>query len=1058
MKTGKTLSHATDLLRTRWPRPIIIGATLLLGLWAPTQVRAQTSVNTKLTASVSGGQVQLRLQGQANQTYLVQVSSDLKNWTTVARGQTAGDGSMTVTDTWATRVQGRYYRSVLLGFPTGNASASLYRPDRILVKPKAGVNLGGLNLTLGVNMLQEFPAIGHLQVLQVPPGKTADLLIASFQASGQVQYAEHDYIVHALVTPNDFYYNDDDTLWGLHNDGSNGGLTNADIHAPEAWDIQNTASNVTVAVIDTGVRYTHEDLASNMWVNPNDGSHGLNTVTNGNAANDPNDDYGHGSHVAGILGAVGDNFVGVVGVAWSVPIMACCFLDSTGNGTISDAIACMDYARTNGAEIVNASWGTTNFDSQALYDAIDNLRQAGIIFVAAAGNSSYDNDMTPIYPASYNLDNIIAVAATTRSDQLASFSDYGPTNVALGAPGVDIESCWNGSDHDYESQSGTSMAAAYVSGACAILRAHFPNEDYHQIISQILTNVDQVPSLQGQCRSGGRLNLYRALTSGSPAHPPLAANFTASPTNGQAPLAVQFTDTSTGSPTAWDWNFGDGSTDSTTENPSHIYTNAGTFTVTLTVTGSGGATSSASGTITATNTSPPPPPPLAASFTASPTNGQAPLTVQFTDTSIGSPTAWDWNFGDGSTDGTTENPSHIYTNAGTFTVTLTVTGSGGATSSTSGTITATNASPPPPPPLAANFTASPTNGQAPLAVQFTDMSTGSPTAWDWNFGDGSTDSTTGNPSHTFTSAGNFTVTLTVSGSAGQTSSGSQSITVTNPPAAVTAQFSANPASGQAPLAVQFTDQSTGPVTAWKWNFGDGSTSSAQNPSHTYSSAGSFTAMLTVSGSAGQTSSGSQSITVTNPPAAVTAQFSANPTSGQAPLAVQFTDQSTGPVTAWKWSFGDGSTSSAQNPSHTYSSAGSFTAMLTVSGSSQQISSASQTITVTNAPPPPIVVTVVTSQSLATTLTPGAFTLTRTGSTSSPLTINYGLGGTAVNGVNYESLSGSAVIPAGSSSVTVLVEPIGLLDLLRTVVLTVSPGQAYAVGSPGSATVTIVVSF
>jgi PKD repeat protein len=259
------------------------------------------------------------------------------------------------------------------------------------------------------------------------------------------------------------------------------------------------------------------------------------------------------------------------------------------------------------------------------------------------------------------------------------------------------------------------------------------------------------------------------------------------------------------------------------------------------------------------------------------------------------------------------------------------------------------------------------------------------------------------------------------------------------------------------LAVQFTDQSSGPVTAWNWKFGDGSTSSAQNPSHTYSGAGTFTATLTVTGNSGQSSSVSHTITVTSPPPPVTAAFAANPTSGQAPLAVQFTDQSSGPVTAWNWRFGDGSTSSAQNPSHTYSGAGTFTATLTVTGNSGQSSSVSHTITVT-APPPPSIVTVVASQPLATSLTPGVFTLRRTGGdTSSSLSVSYSLGGTARNGAEYQTLSGVVTIPAGSSSATVTVRPLGLLNVLKTVVLTVTPESGYNVGSPSTATVTIVAS-
>ena len=172
------------------------------------------------------------------------------------------------------------------------------------------------------------------------------------------------------------------------------------------------------------------------------------------------------------------------------------------------------------------------------------------------------------------------------------------------------------------------------------------------------------------------------------------------------------------------------------------------------------------------------------------------------------------------------------------------------------------------------------------------------------------------------------------------------VAIDPPPPPVTASFSANPTNGRAPLAVQFTDQSGGPVASWNWNFGDGASDTAQNPSHTYTGAGTYTVALTVTGSGGQTSSANQTITVTNPPPPVTASFSATPTNGQAPLAVHFTDQSSGPVTSWSWNFGDGALGTAQNPSHTYSYAGTYVATLTVTGSSGQTGSAYHTIAVT----------------------------------------------------------------------------------------------------------------
>src|SRR5881397_708645 len=190
-----------------------------------------------------------------------------------------------------------------------------------------------------------------------------------------------------------------------------------------------------------------------------------------------------------------------------MPVMAYRFLDTfladVSPSYISDAIECIEYAQNKSAKIINASWGGYNFNSTALYDAIARARVAGIIFVAAAGNSADNNDTHPLYPASYNLDNIISVAATTRSDALAPWSNYGATTVHLGAPGLDIFSCWNTTDNAYQFYSGTSMAAAYVSGACALVWAHFPSESYRQIINRILAGADPLPALAGKCATGG---------------------------------------------------------------------------------------------------------------------------------------------------------------------------------------------------------------------------------------------------------------------------------------------------------------------------------------------------------------------------------------------------------------------------------------------------------------------------------------------------------------------------------------------------------------------------
>ena len=444
-----------------------------------------------------------------------------------------------------------------------------YRADRILVMPKPGADLTLLHAQLGAQVRRTYPAIQNLQVIQLPPLADPLEFAALYQRSGLVAYAEPDFILHAFGTPNDFYFGNG-TLWGLNNTGQSGGRPDADIDAPEAWDTLTDAGSIIVAVIDTGMRYTHEDLADNLWVNPgesgqdflgfdkrsnlfdDDGNGYVNDVHGINAIDGtgiPWDDHGHGTHVSGTIGGVGNNSVGVVGVAWRVQLMALKFLNAAGQGFTSDAIECIDYARREGAKIINASWGSYGSASNALRDAIASTRDAGMIFVAAAGNSASDNDIQPLYPASYDLDNIIAVAATTRQDELASFSNFGATTVDLGAPGTEIFSTWNTADNAYGSLQGTSQATPHVAGACALVWARYPGENYLQIKNRVLAGTDPLPALAGKCVTGGRLNLQKALGSAtpSPTQPVLtvAATDPAASESGSDP--GRFTITRTGS-------------------------------------------------------------------------------------------------------------------------------------------------------------------------------------------------------------------------------------------------------------------------------------------------------------------------------------------------------------------------------------------------------------------------------------------------------------------------------------------------------------------------------
>jgi PKD repeat protein len=429
--------------------------------------------------------------------------------------------------------------------------------------------------------------------------------------------------------------------------------------------------------------------------------------------------------------------------------------------------------------------------------------------------------------------------------------------------------------------------------------------------------------------------------------PPIAG-FTANGTSGKSPLAIAFTDTSTNSPTSWNWTFGDG-TLSDEQNPVHIYTATGMYTVSLSVANPDGSdTTSRTGYISASAPVLP-----VADFTANRTSGNAPLAVAFTESSTGQPATWYWDFGDGKIS-TSQNPVHPYLSAGVYPVSLTVTNSDGSNTLTRANyITVTAVAGP-----AANFTAQPTYGKAPLKVMFNDTSTGIPIQWYWTFGDG-TNSTLQNPIHTYSSNGKYTVSLTAANAGGSsTKTRTEYIIVSCSANLPVAKFVATPTSGTAPLDVKFTDASTGSPKSWYWNFGDGTNSTVQNPTHVYTSAGKYTVSLTASNSLGSnTRTEKEFITVKSikPPCA---DFSGKPTSGRAPLAVIFNDTSGGSPTSWTWNFGDGTNSTDQNPVHRYTSAGKYTISLTASnagGSDTKIRN--QYITVTAPAPTPLPTTI-----------------------------------------------------------------------------------------------------
>jgi len=385
-----------------------------------------------------------------------------------------------------------------------------------------------------------------LTVVKLPANRTVENALPAFKTASGILYAEPNYKIKLLSTfPNDPNFGE---LWGMHNTGqphprdyggSSSGTPDADIDAPEAWEIS-TSSDIIVAVIDTGVNYNHPDLNANMWINPGEiPDNGLDDDNNGyiddiygydfyNNDADPIDDHFHGTHCAGTIGAVGNNDEGMVGVCWNVKIMALKFLSSSGGGWTADAIDSIEYAALMGAHVLSNSWGGGDY-SQSLKDAIEATDANGVLFIAAAGNSGYDNDSYPVYPASYDCNNIISVMATDHYDVRSVHwdryppwaSNYGATSVDLGAPGTDISStfptyetyamAYYGFSTDYETISGTSMATPHVAGACALIWSANPTLNHLQVKQIILDTTDKLEALDGLCVTGGRLNLYKAV-------------------------------------------------------------------------------------------------------------------------------------------------------------------------------------------------------------------------------------------------------------------------------------------------------------------------------------------------------------------------------------------------------------------------------------------------------------------------------------------------------------------------------------------------------------------
>ncbi len=409
-----------------------------------------------------------------------------------------------------------------------------YEPGEVIVRIKGGFGLeDSFTEKYGAAVIHEFDIPdnifknfdGEMLQLKLPHGMSVEQAVAAMSKDAQVEYVVPNNIYHLEETPQNVPNDLQTGLWGLNNTGQDGGVADADIDAPEAW-VHHTGRNQAngapiIAVIDTGIDYNHPDLAGNMWTNPgeipgdgidNDGNGVIDDVHGYNAHadnGDPMDGHSHGTHCSGTIAAKGNNDAGVVGVNWDANLMAVKIFSDAGSTSAAAIVRGIMYATANGARITSNSWGG-GAPNEAIQDA---FRQSPALHMMAAGNSGTDNDSRPHYPSSYDLPNNIAVAASDRTDHLASFSCYGKESVDLAAPGKDILSTINGGG--YASYSGTSMATPHVAGAAALIASAYPDATNEEIKSRLFGGADRKPQFADTLATGARLNINNALENDS---------------------------------------------------------------------------------------------------------------------------------------------------------------------------------------------------------------------------------------------------------------------------------------------------------------------------------------------------------------------------------------------------------------------------------------------------------------------------------------------------------------------------------------------------------------
>ncbi len=441
-----------------------------------------------------------------------------------------------------------------------NNQFKAYIANQVLVEIKPNINdenITQLIQSSGGTVLEKIGLNGFLVQWPLDGINTVRNIEAELsQYSDKILVVEPNYFVFESLSPNDPKFS---TQWALNVDNTTTGEIG--INAEAAWDTRTDAENVIVAIIDSGIRYTHNDIKDNMWTNLNEiPNNQIDDDNNGfvddyygydfiNNDSDPNDDRKHGTSIAGIIGARGNNDYGMTGICWKVKLMALKFLDNLGKGVSSDAIKCIDYAQAHGAHVTNNSWGGMGF-AQSLFNAVQRNRDVGIPFIVASGNDGADIDVVDQYPAKYDLNNVITVGNLDYFEKPRPSSNFGKTSVDLFAPGRSVLSLDIDNDDDFILITGTSIATAQVSGVMALLIAEYPNETMAWRINRIFEATIPSPDLTDKCVTGGYLRLRRALTGLIPATistPPTTVtqiegyNFNFSMTvNGDGPFTYQW--------------------------------------------------------------------------------------------------------------------------------------------------------------------------------------------------------------------------------------------------------------------------------------------------------------------------------------------------------------------------------------------------------------------------------------------------------------------------------------------------------------------------------------